>query len=143
MRKVQLLWCLLLLIATAAPAAAHHGITSLDANSVTVRGVVAGTEWVNPHVVLLMDARKGDGPVERWTIALSPPGAMKRKGLTGDSLKTGMVIAATGHPSKSRERTMSAVEFTLPDGRTFRTGNENFFPVGSKPQVRPDDSHQR
>lgn len=126
--------CLLLLVITAAPAAAHHGIGSFDiTKTVTLRGTVAKIEWTNPHVVLTLDVRKDNGSMEQWLIALSPPSVMMRKGLTRDAIKEGAAMSVTGYVATTAMAIrFTATEFTLPDGRTFITGNPNFRPLDSR-----------
>ena len=126
------LFSLLFVLATAGPAVAHHGVGGFDTRKpVTLRGTVAKTEWVNPHFVLVLDVRKADGSVERWTIALSPPNAMVRKKIPRDSIKTGEVMSVTGYVSTSTTIAVrfTATEFTLPDGRSFATSNAAFNPL--------------
>ena len=124
--------CMLLVVALAAPAAAHHGltgITGVDATrTVTIRGTVASMEWQNPHVSVAVDVRAADGRMDRWIVAASPLNAMVRKGLQRDWLKVGDTLGVTGYTA-SGSRVMNATEFTLPDGRSFKTGNENWKPV--------------
>ena len=125
--------------AIAAPVAAHHGVGGFDTTKpVTLRGTVANAEWINPHVVLTLDVRKADGSLEQWTIALSPPNAMIRKEIARDAIKKGDVMSATGYVSVSTTIAVrfTANEFTLPDGRTFTTGNANFKPIDNRSLIR-------
>ena len=72
--------------------------------------------------------------------ALSPPNAMIRKGIARDAIKKGDTMSATGYSSTTLARTLTATEFTLPDGRTFTTGNASFRPneaTGSTFVVKP------
>ena len=136
------------LLALAAPAAAHHGVTNMDATkAVTVRGAVADVDWRNPHVVLLIDVPTSGGSTEPWTVAIAPPHGMERMGLTQESVKKGAIVSATGYVSTIQPRSMSANEFTLPDATTHQTANKDFRPIGAAPKryasvrLKPDTTH--
>jgi hypothetical protein len=111
-------------------AAAHHGTQPFDiTKTLTLRGAIVDVEYVNPHVELLLDVRNDKGATERWTIALSPPSAMVRKGVARDAIKRGAMMSVTGYASTTTARTFTAIEFTLPDGRSFATSNAAFNPL--------------
>ena len=111
---------------------AHHGLTGADATkTITVRGAIAGVEWQNPHVTVTVTAEGAGGKTEQWVVSLMPPMVMSRRGLERDVLKIGNVISATGYAATS-SNAINSVEFTLPDGRTFTTGNEKWRPVGGR-----------
>ena len=113
-------------------AAAHHGTQAFDiTKTLTLRGTIVEVEYVNPHVELRLDVLKDDRAKEQWTIALSPPSAMVRKGVARDAIKRGAVMSVTGYASTTIARLLTAIEFTLPDGRSFATGNASFTPIDS------------
>jgi len=123
--------CAFAVMASAAPAA-HHGLTGADTTkTITVRGAIAAVEWQNPHVTVTVTAQGAGGTTEQWVVSLMPPTVMSRRGLARDALKIDGVISATGYASAT-SNALNSVEFTLPDGRTFTTGNEKWRPVGGR-----------
>jgi Family of unknown function (DUF6152) len=130
----SLRWCVTLFavfVVCGDVAAAHHGTQAFDiTKTLTLRGTIVNVEYVNPHVVLTLDVRKDGSPVERWQIALAPPSAMVRKGVARDAIKEGAVMSVTGYAATTvMAIRFTAIEFTLPDGRTFVTGNASFRPL--------------
>lgn len=123
--------CAFVVMACAAPAA-HHGLTGADATTtITVRGAITDMEWQNPHVTVTVAAQGAGGRTERWVVSLMPPSVMSRRGLERGVLKIGSLISATGYAATS-SNALNSVEFTLPDGRTFTTGNEKWRPAGGR-----------
>ena len=117
-------------VVSGAVAAAHHGTQAFDITKTrTLRGTIVDVEYVNPHVELLLEVRNDKGATERWTVALSPPSAMVRKGVARDAIKRGAMMSVTGYASTTTARTCTAIEFTLPDGRSFATNNASFNPL--------------
>jgi len=102
------------------PAAAHHSFTMFDTtNRVTVTGVVASCEWINPHVIVEIDGAEVDGGLKRWTVELSSPGALQRLGWSHDDLRYRSRITAVVYPLKSGAPGGLLVQATLADGRVL------------------------
>ena len=111
-------------------AVAHHGTQAFDiTKTLTLRGTIMNVEYINPHVELRLDVRSDKGATEQWTIALSPPSAMVRKGVARDAITRGAIMSVTGYAATTAARTFTAIEFTLPDGRSFATSNAAFNPL--------------
>jgi hypothetical protein len=84
------------------PAAAHHGTVGYDFTKIiTLHGTATSFDWVNPHCLLHMDVKNDDGSVQRWTLEMSPPSMLSRKGWTKDSFRPGDEVAIDTHPAKS------------------------------------------
>ena len=61
------------MIASSAPAVAHHSLAEFDGNKqVTLKGHVTKVEWTNPHVWFYLNV-KADGTVENWGFEMGPP----------------------------------------------------------------------
>jgi len=82
---------------------AHHSFAGTFDNSVavTVQGVVASVEMVNPHSFIFLDVKSHDGLVERW--ALEGPGPLQivRRGLDVKIVKPGDELGACGYLAKA------------------------------------------
>ena len=54
---------------------AHHSPSAIFdmKKKVTLKGSVTKVDWVNPHIVVYMDAKGDDGNVESWKFESNPP----------------------------------------------------------------------
>jgi hypothetical protein len=77
---------------------AHHSFSGEFDNSiaVTVHGMVASVEMVNPHSFIYLDV-KADGAVERWALEGPGPTLMVRRGLDLKLIKAGDELGACGY----------------------------------------------
>ena len=127
-------WTVLIALFAAYPLAAHHGTTGADTSKkVTLQGVVTKTEWSNPHVILHMDIKDGQGQMLSWLVSIAPPNALKRAGLTQDSIKEGAELTVEVFVAKDGTRTATAAGFlTLPNGKKLdQSGGLGFQPGGT------------
>jgi hypothetical protein len=89
------------------PAFAHHGAAAYDmSKSITVTGTVTDFQFVNPHVLIAMDAKDPSGKMEKWQGELTSPNHLARAGWTKSTIKLGDQVTLTGGPAKSGQPTM-------------------------------------
>ena len=105
---------LLVALALAVPAAAHHGWGSYDArNPVTVAGKVMTSKYENPHVTITVQTAE-----KVWTVTLAPTSRMTNRGALVDMVAVGKEVAAFGYPSTAEKDEMRAERITV-DGKTI------------------------
>lgn len=94
----------LFLTALAMPAAAmpHHGNVGYNlARTITLTGKVTSFDWINPHCLLHIDVKDANGNVQRWTVEMASPTALKRRGWNSQSFKPGDQVEIDTHPAKN------------------------------------------
>ena len=84
------------------PAYAHHSSVpwyNLQADPITVTGVVKEFRFINPHVYIIVDVTGPDGTVEEWKLESTSKNRLLRMGWTEDSIQVGQTVTASGFPA--------------------------------------------
>src|SRR3984893_19271814 len=79
-----LLVLVLALFAASESVWAHHApsaIFEMD-HKLTLTGLCTGVDWVNPHIILHLDAKDTAGKVANWTFESNPPAWFKKAGVS-------------------------------------------------------------
>jgi Family of unknown function (DUF6152) len=97
---------------------AHHGSRQVyQGKSITLRGIVTGYEWANPHSILSVAVKDDNGKVDQWHAEILPPSEMVRAGWNKDSLSPGDEVTVTGRPGKYEQHIMWLEYLVTSDGR--------------------------
>ena len=108
----------------ASVAFAHHGTANYDTSkTVTVKGSVTDFQFINPHVLIVMDAKDEGGKIEKWQGELTSPNRLSRNGWTKSSIKLGDTITISGYPTKSGSTEIWIQKVMLASGEELPTGN--------------------
>jgi hypothetical protein len=90
----------------AVPALAHHGAALYEPEkTIDLAGTVVEFQFVNPHVIVYVEAKGPDGKPVKWGGELTSPNRLAR--MTGgvkwnkDILKPGDKITLTGRPARN------------------------------------------
>jgi len=93
--------CFVLLAAFSPLAAAHHGSANYDRETViVVEGVVAGVEWVNPHIELTLEVAGEQGESVLQRVEGGSISTLSPLGLTRDSLAVGERVTVRAFPDR-------------------------------------------
>lgn len=98
----NLLLATLGLAAISAPALAHHGNASYDAEkSHIVKGTVTDFVWSNPHVFIKVDVKDESGNVAHWVVEGQNPVSMTQIGWTKNTFRPGDEVEIDAMPAKN------------------------------------------
>ena len=113
---------------SAASLQAHHTPSAIFDMSkrVSVTGTLTRVDWVNPHIVLAMEANEG-GKVEQWRLESNPPSWYKSVGLARADLAKAIGQHITIECVKARDGSLYGYmqKIRLPDGTSYELVNGN------------------
>jgi len=106
------------LLLVAGTAFAHHGRSNYDVTqTVTLKGLVTGFEWQNPHALIYFDVADENGKVEKWIAETNSPNTLSRQGWNRNTVKTGDQITLIGHRVKGGSNYINFSKIKFADGR--------------------------
>ena len=111
----------------AASLQAHHSPSAIFdmTKHVAVTGTLTRVNWINPHIVLEMDARGEGGKVEQWTFQSNPPSWYKSVGLARADFAKAIGQTITVEAVKARDGSLYGYmdKIRLPDGTSYELVN--------------------
>ena len=112
-------------LALAGPVSAHHSVQSqFDIHkTVSISGVVAKMEWINPHSYLTVNVKDADGKAQKWAFELGGSGALRRAGLSRadrGGIKAGDQVTVTALAARDGSNSGFLQELKISDGRVFK-----------------------
>jgi hypothetical protein len=119
------LFGVLILLAGSFPASAHHSTTAeFDvSHRMTLTGTLTKVDWVNPHIVVFMDAKgeKGPGSTVAWKFESNPPAWFRRVGVSrADFAKAiGQAVTVEGNRAKDGSPYGYLLKITYADGNSL------------------------
>lgn len=142
---------LALLALAGAPVWAHHsyGAEFDDKKPVTLKGVVTGLEWNDPHVYFTVDVRDNAGGVTAWSIEMANPIELKQTGWTRNTLKIGEAVTVEGFLARDGSKLASANTVILASGKKMSGGTSEALiappraSATNQPTPRWPDGHPR
>lgn len=106
---------------------AHHSPTAIfdPGKHVAVTGTLTKIDWINPHIVVAVEARSDVGKVDRWTFESNPPSWYRSVGLArADFAKAvGQTVTVEGMPARDGTFFGYMRKITMPDGTTLELVN--------------------
>lgn len=95
---IGLLTAFSLIVASVAPAFAHHSFDAeYDGNkTMTITGYVTKIDWINPHAYIFIDMKDEGGVVKTFRVEMGPPYALVRGGWKRDTIKIGDKVTVMG-----------------------------------------------
>lgn len=114
-----------LLLATAAPALAHHSFVAQydPAKPGSIKGTVTKVEWTNPHARFYMDVKDAKGATGNWHVELGSPNILLRYAWKRDTLKVGDQVSVDGFLARDGSNLINAKTVKFADGREVNAGS--------------------
>jgi hypothetical protein len=102
---------------------AHHSPSAIFdmTKKFTLTGTLTQVEWINPHIVVAMEAKKDDGSMETWKFESNPPSWFRRVGVARDSFAKaiGQTVTVEGVRAKNGILYGYLLKITFPDGNSL------------------------
>ena len=104
-------------LASATPAAAHHGFGNFDRNGeVALEGIVTGIDFVNPHSYLYLDVNAAGGLRVAWRCEMRSATTLRRSGWSPEMFKQGELVTITGAPDRNDPNSCYLSTIVFADG---------------------------
>jgi len=106
---------------------AHHSPSAIFdmGKRIAVTGTLTRIDWINPHIVVAMEAKSDGGKIDHWTFESNPPSWYRSVGLArADFVKAvGRMVTVEG--VRARDGTLFGYmqKITLPDGTSLELVN--------------------
>ena len=106
---------------------AHHSPSAIFdmSKKISVTGTLTRVDWVNPHIVLAMEAKGEGGKVEQWRFESNPPSWYKSVGLARADFAKAIGQQITVEAVKARDGSLYGYmdRIRLPDGTSYELVN--------------------
>ena len=116
-----------LALVTIAPALAHHSPSAIFdmAKPIAVTGTLTRIDWINPHIVITMDAKGEGGKVDHWTFESNPPSWYRSVGLARIDFAKAVGHTVTVEGMRARDGTLFGYmrKIKMPDGTSLELVN--------------------
>ena len=112
---------------------AHHSIAGAYDSSrrVTIQGVVAQVQFINPHPYVLMDVTDADGRVQPWRLEMDNRWELVEIGFTATTLRPGDRVVVSGSLARAQPQGLYLLRLDrAADGFWYEQ-------VGTSPRIGP------
>ena len=125
--KIPVVGSAVLTLFAIASLSAHHSPSAIFdmGKRITVTGTLTKIDWINPHIVVAMEAKSDGGKIDRWTFESNPPSWYRSVGLArADFAKAlGQTVTVEGLPARDGTLFGYMRKITLPDGTSLELVN--------------------
>ena len=110
-----------------APLWAHHSVSAIFEMSkrITLTGTLTKVSWINPHIMIALDAKTDGGKIEAWGFESNPPAWFRRVNVTrNDFAKAiGQTVTVEGLRAKDGSLYGYLQKIKMPDGSSLELAN--------------------
>ena len=128
-------WLGVTLLISGSSLLAHHSPSAIFdmKKKISLKGTVTKVDWVNPHIVLYMDAKGDDGTVENWKFESNPPRWFTKVGVARADFAAAIGQTVTVEIVKAIDGT----KYGYLQKIAFPNGNLISLEEGQKEEIRP------
>jgi hypothetical protein len=116
-----------LALVTIAPVSAHHSPSAIFDMSkpIAVTGTLTRIDWINPHIVIAMEAKGEGGKIDHWTFESNPPSWYRSVGLARVDFAKAVGHTVTVEGMRARDGTLFGYmrKIKMPDGTSLELVN--------------------
>ena len=121
MRHAARTWVLTVVMLAAATLAFSHHSTAGQfdlSKKITITGVIAKIDWVNPHIYVFVDGKDESGTTAQWALETLPTAMMRKANLTKEAVagKAGETVTVIGNPARDGKKSAWINKITYSDG---------------------------
>jgi uncharacterized protein DUF6152 len=121
--KIHIILVVFTVLFAAVPLSAHHSPTAVFdmTKKFTLAGTLTQVDWINPHIVVFMDAKKDDGSMETWKFESNPPSWFRRVGLSRNDIAKGIGQTVTVEGARAKNGSLYGylLKITFLDGSSL------------------------
>jgi len=111
------------LLVFSGPALAHHGGGAYDAaHPLTMTGTVKEFLYIQPHPLITLDVKDGQGAVTEWSVEMTAPNHLSHYGWNGKKLKPGDQITVVGLPARNGLKVLNLRKISWANGEVIPLG---------------------
>lgn len=126
-QRIFLLGSAFLFLFAISSAWAHHSPSAVfDMTSrMSVTGTLTKIDWINPHIVIAVDAKGDNGKIDHWTFESNPPSWYRSVGLARADFAKAVGQTITVEGVRARDGTLFGYmrKIKLPDGTSLELVN--------------------
>jgi hypothetical protein len=121
MMRLKYRWIIPVMMCVAAVAHAHHSAAMFDLKKTeTVKGAVKVYQWTNPHGFLYVDVKEADGQTVEYSIELTSPNLLARRGWRPSTFKPGDEVTVVYNPFRDGStKGGRVVSVTTAEGKVY------------------------
>jgi hypothetical protein len=110
-----------------APLSAHHSPSAIFdmTKPIAVTGTLTRIDWINPHIVIAMEAKGEGGKIDHWTFESNPPSWYRSVGLARIDFAKAVGHTVTVEGMRARDGTLFGYmrKIKMPDGTSLELVN--------------------
>jgi hypothetical protein len=118
----------LMLVAIASLSAHHSPSAIFDMGKrIAVTGTLTRIDWINPHIVVAVEAKSDGAKIDHWTFESNPPSWYRSVGLARADFAKAVGQTVTVEGVRARDGTLFGYmqKIKLPDGTTLELVNSS------------------
>ena len=106
---------------------AHHSPSAIFdmGKRISVTGTLTKIDWINPHIVMLMEAKGDGGKIDHWMFESNPPSWYRSVGLARADFAKAIGHPVTVEGVRARDGSLYGYmqKIKLPDGTSYELVN--------------------